>query len=119
MDSTTTTPLPSEAVDDTAPAMRRRLRGDLDTIILTAMRRDPQRRYATVDAFAKDLQRFLAGQPISARRDSVGYRLGKFVDRHRVGVASAMLGVIVLSPHSCSRCGRRTRNRGRRSCRNK
>ena len=96
MDSTTTVPLASEAVDDTAPAMSRRLRGDLDTIILTAMRRDPQRRYATVDAFAKDLQRFLAGQPISARRDSVGYRLGKFVDRHRVGVVSAMLGVIVL-----------------------
>ena len=96
MDSTTNSPLASEAADDTSPAMTRRLRGDLDTIILTAMRRDPQRRYATADAFAKDLQRFLAGQPISARRDSVGYRLGKFVDRHRVGVVSAMVGVIVL-----------------------
>jgi serine/threonine-protein kinase len=96
MDSTTTAPLASDAADDTGPAIPRRLRGDLDTIILTAMRRDPQRRYATVDAFAKDLQRFLAGQPISARRDSVGYRMGKFVDRHRVGVVSAMLGVVVL-----------------------
>ncbi len=96
MDSTTTTPLPSKVVDDTAPATMRRLRGDLDTIILTAMQRDPQRRYATVDAFAKDLQRFLAGQPISARRDSVGYRLGKFVDRHRVGVGTTVLGFAVL-----------------------
>ena len=96
MDSTTTTPLPSKVVDDTAPANARRLRGDLDTIILTAMQRDPQRRYSTADAMSKDLQRFLDGQPISARRDSVGYRVSKFVDRHRFGVAAAVLGMAVL-----------------------
>ncbi len=96
MDSTTTTPLPSKVVDDARPAHVRRLRGDLDTIVLTAIQRDPQRRYATVDAFSKDLQRFLHGQPISARRDSLGYRVSKFVDRHRFGVAAAVLGVAIL-----------------------
>ncbi len=96
IDATTTTPLPSRSVDDTAPATSRMLRGDLDTIIVTAMQREPQRRYATVDAFAKDLQRYLAGQPISARRDSVRYRLNKFVARHRLGVAAVFAGLIVL-----------------------
>ncbi len=95
-DSTTTTPLPSRAVDDTAPTSARILRGDLDTIVVTAMQRDPSRRYATADALARDLQRYLVGQPISARRDSVGYRFGKFVDRHRAGVAIAAFGVVAL-----------------------
>jgi eukaryotic-like serine/threonine-protein kinase len=95
-DSTTTTPLPSRVVDDTAPASARLLRGDLDTIVVTAMQRDPLRRYATADSLARDLQRYLAGQPISARRDSVGYRFHKFVDRHRIGVGAATVGVIAL-----------------------
>ena len=95
-DSTTTTPLPSRAVDDTAPATARHLRGDLDTIIVTAMQRDPSRRYTTAEALARDLERYLAGQPISARRDSVRYRVGKFVARHRLGVTAATLGVMML-----------------------
>jgi len=95
-DSTTTVPLPSRVADDTAPVSARHLRGDLDTVVVTAMRRDPSRRYATADALARDLQRYLAGQPISARRDSVGYRFRKFVDRHRAGVAAATFGIVAL-----------------------
>jgi serine/threonine-protein kinase len=95
-DSTTTVPLPSRVADDTAPVSARHLRGDLDTIVVTAMRRDPSRRYATADALARDLQRYLTGRPISARRDSVGYRFHKFVDRHRAGVAAAAFGIVAL-----------------------
>ncbi len=94
--ATTTTPLPSRAVDEAAPATAQNLRGDLDTIIVTAMQRDPSRRYATAEALARDLERYLAGQPISARRDSVRYRVGKFVARHRLGVTAATFGVVML-----------------------
>ena len=65
------------------------LHGDLDLIVLTALRRDADRRYASVDALVEDIRRFRAGLPIRARRDSVRYRIGKFVTRHRIGVAIA------------------------------
>ena len=79
-----------------APVAARHLRGDLDTILLKALQREPARRYATVEAFAEDLRRFLGGRPIAARRDSTGYRLRKFVGRHRFGVAASALGVLAL-----------------------
>ena len=87
---------PSKAGRAGAPVPPSRLRGDLDTIVLKALQREPQRRYATVDAFAADVRRYLAGRPISARRDRAGYRLRKFVGRHRLGVAATMLGVSAL-----------------------
>ncbi len=87
-------PSKAAAADATVPA--RLLRGDLDTIVLKAMQREPSRRYATVAAFADDLQRFLAGQPISARRDRAGYRARKFISRHRLGAAASTLGVLAL-----------------------
>ncbi|MDR3385758.1 MAG: serine/threonine-protein kinase [Rudaea sp.] len=87
---------PSKRVRADAPFAPRRLRGDLDTIVLKALQREPQRRYATVDAFAGDLRRYLSGQPITARRDTAGYRIGKFVGRHRIGVAGAALSAVVL-----------------------
>ncbi|MGH8040785.1 MAG: tetratricopeptide repeat protein, partial [Rudaea sp.] len=94
---TTTDPAaPSKAATADAPVSARRLRGDLDTIVLKALQREPQRRYATVAAFADDLQRFLSGQPIQARRDHTWYRVGKFVGRHRAGVALATTGALVL-----------------------
>ena len=77
------------------PTTARALRGDLDTIVLKALKKDPAERYATADAFNRDLQSFLDGAPVSARPDSLVYRWGKLVRRHRLGVAAA--AVIALS----------------------
>jgi serine/threonine protein kinase/tetratricopeptide (TPR) repeat protein len=82
------------AARGTSPAhLRRRLRGDLDTVLLTALRKEPERRYASADALLEDLRRHRAGLPLRARQDTVGYRLGKFVRRNRWLVAA---GVVVL-----------------------
>ncbi len=81
------------------PELRRRLRGDLDTIVHKALRKEPERRYATVEQLAADVRRHLDGLPIAARADSFGYRLGKFVRRHRgaiVATAAAMLAIVAL-----------------------
>ena len=72
------------------PRLRRRLRGDLDTIALTALRKEPARRYQSVEQLATDLTRHLTGLPVTARPDRLGYRAGKFVRRHRVGVAAGI-----------------------------
>jgi serine/threonine-protein kinase len=71
--------------------LERRLRGDLDNVLLAALRREPERRYGSVSALAGDLRRHREGQPIKARPDTFGYRLEKFVRRNRVGVAAAVL----------------------------
>jgi eukaryotic-like serine/threonine-protein kinase len=71
--------------------LRRRLRGDLDNIILKARQKDPLRRYASVEQFAEDIGRHLNGLPVIARKDTPGYRAGKFVRRHKAGVAAASL----------------------------
>jgi len=75
---------------DGAPIAARRMRGELDTIVLKALQYDPQRRYGTVAALADDLRRFLANLPILARRDSAAYRARKFVARHWFGVAATL-----------------------------
>ncbi len=75
---------------------RKRLEGDLDTIVLKALAREPERRYASVAALAADLAAHLAGRPIAARPDTAGYRLSKFVRRHRIGVAAAGLVLVSL-----------------------
>ncbi len=81
----------------TTPVPSKRLRGDLDTIALTALKQMPARRYASVAAFAADIENYLAGKPISARRDHVLYRSYKFLRRHRVGVAAiATVALIAL-----------------------
>ncbi|MCA0374615.1 MAG: serine/threonine-protein kinase [Gemmatimonadetes bacterium] len=74
--------------------LTRRLSGDLDTIVLTAIRDEPARRYPTAVALADDLQRYLEGRPVLARTDSAGYRLQKFVRRNRVAVSA---GVVTAS----------------------
>ena len=74
----------------------RRLRGDLDLIILTALQKLEDRRYQSPAALAEDLRRHRAGEPILARRDSTSYRLGKFIGRHRVAVAVGALIVVGL-----------------------
>ena len=67
----------------------RRMRGDLDTVVLKALRKDPKQRYATAQAFADDLKRYLAYEPIAAKPDAGWYRMGRFVRRHRVGAISS------------------------------
>jgi serine/threonine-protein kinase len=75
----------------------RRLRGDLDAIVLTALAKDPKRRYATVEQLETDVRRHLAGLPVRARPDGRLYHLGKFLRRHRVGVAlSALAAALVI-----------------------
>ena len=83
---------PSAAVAPTAAGLRHELEGDLDTIVLKALRRDPARRYPSSAALAEDLRRHLAGLPVQARPDSLSYRAGKFVRRHRTTLAWAALG---------------------------
>ena len=75
--------------------LARRLRGDLDTIALTAMQKEPTRRYGSAGALADDVRRHLAGQPVLARPDTLRYRTSKFVRRHRVAVIAA--GALALS----------------------
>jgi serine/threonine-protein kinase len=74
----------------------RELRGDLDNIVLMAMRKEPQRRYASVDQFSEDIRRYLEGFPVIAREDTWGYRTGKFVRRHRWSVTAAALFLLLL-----------------------
>ena len=69
---------------------------DLDNIILKAMRKEPQRRYASAEHLAEDIRRYLDGQPVTARKDTVFYRVSKFINRNRVGVAAASLAAIAL-----------------------
>lgn len=72
------------------------LRGDLDNIVLKALRKEPERRYASVDQFSADIRRHLEGLPVRARKDNVGYRAAKFIKRHKVGVAAATLMMSIL-----------------------
>jgi non-specific serine/threonine protein kinase/serine/threonine-protein kinase len=74
----------------------RRLRGDLDNIVLKALRKEPARRYASVDQFAEDIRRHLGGLPVIARPDTVRYRATKFVQRNRVAVIGAALVFVTL-----------------------
>ena len=74
-----------EVPPDGAARGRDTLRGDLDNIAAKALKKAPAERYASVAAFAEDLRRWLADEPVSARADTWRYRAGKFVRRHRVG----------------------------------
>ncbi|TFG38439.1 MAG: tetratricopeptide repeat protein, partial [Candidatus Aminicenantes bacterium] len=70
--------------------------GDLDVLCLTAMHKEPSRRYQTVEALIRDIDHYLDGEPLEARPDSMRYRLGKFVRRHRGAVAAAVAVAILL-----------------------
>lgn len=76
--------------------LRRHLAGDIDNIVLMAMRKEPERRYHSVEQLADDIRRYLEKRPIVARQDTFGYRAGKFVRRNRVAVASAAVIVLTL-----------------------
>lgn len=79
---------------------RRRLSGDLDTIVLKALRKEPDRRYASATALADDIQRHLEGLPVKARPDTLVYRTGKFVRRHAWAVAAAATVFVALGAAS-------------------
>ncbi len=96
-------PPPSTAVDAADSTLRRRLRGDLDTIVAVAMRKEPLRRYDSAAALADDLQRHLDGLPVTARPDTFAYRTSKFVRRHRLplaGLAALLLLLITFAIHT-------------------
>ncbi len=101
----------------TDPAgLRRRLAGDLDTIVLMALRKEPSRRYPSASALAEDLQRHLDGLPVRARPDTLGYRTRKFVRRNAGAVIGAgavfaalsvTTGVTLVQSHRVARAAAR------------
>ncbi len=90
---------PEQAADlrGTRPdSLRRKLSGDLTTVMLKALRKKPEHRYASVEQFADDIRRFLEGQPVRARKKTVIYHAGKFVSRHKMGVSAAVIVLFSL-----------------------
>jgi serine/threonine protein kinase/Tfp pilus assembly protein PilF len=76
--------------------LRRELSGDLDNIVMMALRKEAERRYSSVEQFAADIERFLTGLPVLARADSWNYRAGKFVRRHTLAVSLSAAFVLSL-----------------------
>jgi non-specific serine/threonine protein kinase/serine/threonine-protein kinase len=72
------------------------LRGDLDNIVLMAMRKEPARRYPSVAQFSEDIRRHLEARPVIARKDTLGYRTTKFVSRNKIAVGAAALLLLSL-----------------------
>ena len=100
-DSTNGEPAPSaEDVSATREGdplrLRRRLRGDLDNIVLMALRKEPERRYTSAEQFADDIRHHLDGLPVIAQRGTLAYLAGKFVRRHAVAAVAAVLVLISL-----------------------
>lgn len=87
---------PTRIPDIATEKQRKLLRGDLDNIVLMALRKDPQRRYISVEQFAEDIRRHLQNLPVLARKDTFGYRASKFIVRHKAGIAAAAVIVIIL-----------------------
>lgn len=87
----------AEKFGTTPERLRRQLRGDLDAIVLKGLRKQPSQRYTTAEAFAEDLKRYLAGEPVIAQPESTWYRSKKFLSRHRWGVASGAAVVLALT----------------------
>jgi serine/threonine protein kinase/tetratricopeptide (TPR) repeat protein len=100
----------------------RTLQGDLDNIVLMAMRREPERRYRSVEQFAADITRYLEGRPVIAREDTFGYRASKFVTRNKagvaagVGIAASLIGGLIAASRQ-ARIAARQRDRARREAR--
>jgi tetratricopeptide (TPR) repeat protein len=89
------------------------LRGDLDNIVLMALRKEPARRYASVEQFSEDIHRHLEGRPVIAHKDTIAYRATKFVRRQKLAVAAALLvlGTLVTAVVLTSRQQRRAERR--------
>jgi non-specific serine/threonine protein kinase/serine/threonine-protein kinase len=90
----------AEILSDTTPTrpsqVERRIDGDLDNILLMALRKDPQRRYGSVEQLGNDLRNFLGGMPVRARGNSLRYRFGKFARRRRWEIAAGVLVACAL-----------------------
>ncbi len=78
-------------------ATARDVSGDVDAIVMKAMRKEPQLRYLSAEALSEDIARYLQGRPVLARRGTSGYRAGKFVRRYRFGVAAAAVILLALA----------------------
>jgi serine/threonine-protein kinase len=88
---------PSVVTRHRAPAISHRLRGDLDHIMLKALRPQPEARFGSAERLSEDLERHLNGFPVLARQGSLRYYTKKFLKRHRVPVAIAVAGLLILS----------------------
>ena len=86
----------AERRDATPDKLRRQLRGDLDTIVGKALKKDPQERYPSVTGFADDLKRYLKHEPISARPDTLAYHTAKFLRRNRTVVALVAAAIVLV-----------------------
>ncbi len=95
-DEPTTAEAIGEARRTSAARLRRQLAGDLDNIVLTALRKEPERRYGAVAQLIDDIESYLAGKPISAHADSFLYRVGKLVRRHKAAFSTAAAAVVLL-----------------------
>ncbi len=71
--------------------LQRCLRGDLDTIAMKALRKEPERRYGSVEEFSQDIERYLTGMPVRARKPTIAYRSGRFLHRHGESLAAALV----------------------------
>ena len=85
-----------ESRDKARRRLKHKLAGDLDVIVLKALRKDPGRRYISAEQFSEDVRRYLEGKPVKARGDSLRYRVSKFVGRNPAGVAVAAIVVTML-----------------------
>ncbi|MEM7054015.1 MAG: serine/threonine-protein kinase, partial [Pseudomonadota bacterium] len=86
---------PPPGLGDVHP-FKRKLKGDLDRIVMTAMRHEPEQRYHSVAAFSDDIQRYLANKPVRARGASASYRAAKFIARHRAGFSATVIAFAAL-----------------------
>ena len=98
---------------DSSAGLSKRLRGDLDNIVSMALRKDPQRRYASAEQFAEDIRRHLESLPVIARTDTLRYRVSKFVRRNRASVVAAamvlvlLVGALLMTLHEAHKAQRR------------
>ena len=93
---TKTPELVSETREGDPEKLRRRLRGDLDNIVLKALQKEPERRYGSVQEFSEDIERHLQHLPVSARKSTLAYRASKFVQRHSVPITASVFGILLL-----------------------
>lgn len=93
---TLTPDLVSKTREGQPERLRRKLEGDLDNIVLMAMRKEPNRRYISVEQFSEDIRRHMEGRPVIARKDTTSYRVGKFIKRNRIAVTVAMAFLVLL-----------------------
>ena len=97
----TVTEIAAEILEKTPPPPStiagKELRGDLDMIILKAMRKEPERRYPSALSLSEDIERYLSGLPVTAQKDTTTYRISKFLRRHKTGVAAAAVVAISLA----------------------